>query len=140
MKPFIQIFFALSLFLISCSGDCDLGYEGPDCLTEVRTKFIGLWTANDYECDLGNSTSVFAFEFSPGAVINTVEVTTPNTPDLTLTATVDGSTITIVPEEVVFGIAVTYGGQGTIVGNELNLIITRTTDSLVTTCTGTYIK
>ncbi len=140
MKLYLQLILALTLCLFSCSGDCDLGYEGDGCNTEVRQKFLGAWTSADYNCDLGNSETTKTYEIVSGTVINEVEITTPTTPDLILKGTVLGTSLTIAPQDFVFGVDVTYSGQGTIVGDSLNLEILQDSDGLVRTCTGTYSK
>ncbi|HLU17807.1 MAG TPA: hypothetical protein VKZ76_07145 [Edaphocola sp.] len=40
-----------AMTFVSCTDDteCEVGYEGKDCNTEVRQKFIGNWTAQDTE-------------------------------------------------------------------------------------------
>lgn len=140
MKPYLQLLLALSICLFSCSGDCDLGYEGDGCTTEVRQKFIGSWTSTDYSCDLGNSEATKTYEIVPSLVINEVEITTPTTPDLLLKGTVLGTALTIAPQDFTFGIPVTYSGSGTIVGDSLSLEIAQDSDGLVRTCSGTYGK
>lgn len=37
-----------TLFVVSsCTKTCDEGYEGTDCKTEIRAKYIGQWKGND---------------------------------------------------------------------------------------------
>lgn len=47
-KPFLMAATVASLFFVSsCTKTCDEGYEGTDCKTEIRAKFIGQWKGND---------------------------------------------------------------------------------------------
>lgn len=39
----------------SCTKTCDLGYEGDNCKTEVRTKYLGNFNGTE-SCTSGNST------------------------------------------------------------------------------------
>ena len=34
---------------------CDFWYEGPQCETEIREKFLGTWTGYDYKCAWGDT-------------------------------------------------------------------------------------
>ncbi|MFT4534254.1 MAG: hypothetical protein ACJA1A_002191 [Saprospiraceae bacterium] len=55
----ILLFF---LILTSCSDTiCDEGYEGENCETETRTKFIGKWIANDWSCNASTGEIIVDF-------------------------------------------------------------------------------
>lgn len=36
-----------TMIVSSCTETCDPGFEGKKCDTEMRTKFLGSWTASD---------------------------------------------------------------------------------------------
>lgn len=49
MKKIVSFFAAAALVATmmttsSCSKTCEAGYEGSDCKTEVRAKYLGNWT------------------------------------------------------------------------------------------------
>ena len=77
---FFSVFGFLSLFfllMVSCSEEaeppqppcgpngipiqgtddcfCDFWYEGPQCETEIREKFIGTWVGHNYSCAWGDT-------------------------------------------------------------------------------------
>ncbi|MBK7147848.1 MAG: hypothetical protein IPH78_03265 [Bacteroidetes bacterium] len=60
MKKVFRTFVAIALVgtiagVNSCTKTCDLGYEGDDCKTEVRTKYLGAFNGTE-SCTTGNST------------------------------------------------------------------------------------
>jgi hypothetical protein len=50
---------------------CEEGYEGTSCETELREKFLGDWIANDYGCS-GLSGATIEFSLIKGATINDI--------------------------------------------------------------------
>lgn len=38
--------------LVSCNKDCEIGYEGSNCKTLSRDKFVGTWNGNE-TCTIG---------------------------------------------------------------------------------------
>ncbi len=69
----------------SCTKTCDPGFEGTDCKTEVRAKFLGNYAASDspgsltYSVVIGNGTSlsdvVISSSFSDNYFVNSVKAT-----------------------------------------------------------------
>ena len=56
-RPFLIVAVAASLFAVSsCTKTCDDGFEGDNCKTEVRAKYLG--TYNGTETCSGGSSSV----------------------------------------------------------------------------------
>lgn len=60
MKKVFSTFVAIALMgavasINSCTKTCDLGYEGSDCKTEVRAKYLGAFNGTE-ACTSGNST------------------------------------------------------------------------------------
>ena len=52
MKKIVTLFAAAALVATlmttsSCTKTCDAGYEGSDCKTQVRTKFVNTYTATE---------------------------------------------------------------------------------------------
>lgn len=59
MKKVFKSFIAIALVgtiatVNSCTKTCDLGYEGDDCKTEVRTKYLGAFNGTE-SCTTGSS-------------------------------------------------------------------------------------
>lgn len=69
------------------SADCELGYEGKNCATEMRDKFVKSWSASDltgstpvvYTAPIVKGTSInaviignFSGDFFSGATINAI--------------------------------------------------------------------
>ena len=54
MKKLVSFFAATALVAAmmttsSCTKTCDAGYEGSDCKTLVRAKYLGTWTINGHD-------------------------------------------------------------------------------------------
>src|SRR5215217_1585631 len=78
--------------------NCATGYEGTDCATESRVKFIGTWTASD-DCNT-SGTGSYIVTVSNGTAINEVKIT--NFWDVfanPVVATVNDNIITIANQE-----------------------------------------
>lgn len=134
LRSFFYLLFALLIF--SCSepcddvncGDngtcleglciCDDGYEGINCETELRAKFVGLWKSTDYNCGGLNNLDV-DWEVTRGTGINDFNVTlfAGTTSETQLNATYSGNIITMPLAD--FG--TTYQGTLELVGNTLVL-------------------
>jgi hypothetical protein len=59
MKKVFKTFIAIALVgsiagINSCTKTCDLGFEGDDCKTEVRAKYLGALNGNE-ACDSGDA-------------------------------------------------------------------------------------
>ncbi len=106
---------------------CETGFEGADCSTETRTKFIGTYTVTE-DCSLSASTS-YVVSIIPGT--NTSEVLISNVWDAfvaPVTATVNGNTISIATQEPDAD-GFTVQGSGTINGNIITMNYTVTDGS-----------
>jgi hypothetical protein len=62
MKKLFRTFIAVAVIgsiatLASCTKTCDEGYEGDDCKTEIRAKFLGSWKGNDL-CTTGTYSDI----------------------------------------------------------------------------------
>ena len=59
------------LVLTSCSETiCDEGYEGENCETESRAKFIGSWIAHDWSCNSAAGGITVDFVLIAGPTVN----------------------------------------------------------------------
>ncbi len=126
---------------ISGTCDCATGYEGTDCSTESRTKFLGTWTANDGCSSSGNSSYIVTI--SNGATVTDLNIT--NFWDAftnSVKATVTGNTINIAsqePDNDNFFVS----GQGSITGNTITWSYTidgSAAGSGVDVCTSSWTK
>lgn len=100
---------------------CDDGYEGTDCDTEERAKFVGTYVASGtITCPVtGNGT----FSAETVTVANSATSVTKITIDFAgvlLTATVNGTGVTV-DQATIDGL--TYTGSGSINGNTLSLTL-----------------
>ena len=131
-----------------CACDCDAGYEGDDCTTLTRSKFVGTWGVSE-DCSLSN----------PAAYTVTITADASNNDKILIdglwqlfnnpvVATVDGNELTIASQEP-DGDDFFINGSGTIVVNGAVSTITATynvedrTGTTTTTdvCTGsTWVK
>ena len=70
-KPFLMAATVASIFFVSsCTKTCDEGYEGDDCKTEIRAKFIGQWKGNDV-CTSGTYNNItITLANGSGSVMN----------------------------------------------------------------------
>jgi hypothetical protein len=120
-----------ALTMTSCTKDetlvCDIGYEGSDCKTEVRSKFIKTWNAEDvppsgskllYTCPVATSTSsVVSVIISKSFADNYFENN--------LNATISGTTITISPQ-IPDGDGYKVEGTGTLANGKIQWTYTIT--------------
>lgn len=117
-------------------GDCvcDAGYEGTDCDTESRAKFIGTYNVTE-ACTSGNYTySISATTSATG--ITSIIISNFGDYGVNVTGTVSGSNLTIANQTVGGG---TFSGSGQISGNILtityNVTAGTSTDDCTMTCT-----
>jgi hypothetical protein len=118
-RPFLMIASVATLFTVnSCTKTCDEGYEGNNCKTEIRAKYIGNWTATD-DCVKNPNTN----NPVPYTVINKnasdvkkFEITNVANAGVTVVATVNTSTtFNIAKQTVKVGtVDVEVSGSGTI--------------------------
>ena len=118
--------------------DCDAGYEGTDCGTQMRTKFIATYSVTE-ACTSGSYTYVMSMASSASGV-NKVVINNFADLGITATGTVNGKTLTIDNGTAdVQGVTVSYQGSGQINGNILTLTYTYSgsfgSDSCTSTCT-----
>lgn len=73
---------------------CDLGYEGEDCKTEVRAKFIDYWHSENYGCN-GLNGAILNFRIEPGAGITDVKIFFQSGSEVLIHGIVDKHVITI---------------------------------------------
>ena len=100
----------LSFSITSCNKSCDTGYEGSDCKTETRAKFLGSFVGNE-ECIVGNDT--YTVTITKSAVNPEVKVILSNVYNqaFTATASVDVYSLTIDNQIVATGITVSGAGS-----------------------------
>lgn len=133
------------------SGDCvcATGYEGNNCETETRTRFVGTWNASD----LLNGTSttlVYTVAIAPGSNINSVIISKAFSEDFfnnNLTATVansltGGTTITIPDQRPDANGDFRVTGSGTFTNGRITWTYTLTeiSSGRTQTYTGTWAK
>ncbi|MEN9347482.1 MAG: hypothetical protein RLZZ77_993 [Bacteroidota bacterium] len=118
--------------------DCDAGFEGTDCGTQMRTKFIASYAVSE-ACTSGNYTYDMTISTSATSA-SSVIIDNFGGVGISATGTVNGKTLTI-PNATsdVGGVSVTYQGSGQINGNILtmsySLTYNGTTDPCTSTCT-----
>ncbi|MCC6187379.1 MAG: hypothetical protein IT256_09525 [Chitinophagaceae bacterium] len=104
LGAFLTVSALSTVTMTSCNKEetlvCDTGYEGSDCKTEVRAKYIKTWNAEDvtpsgskllYSCPIASSTGsvtsvIISKSFGDGIFDNNIN------------ATISGTTITISPQ------------------------------------------
>lgn len=118
--------------------ECDAGYEGLDCGTQMRTKMLGTYSVTEV-CTSGQATYDMSISTSAYGVD---KVIISNFAGLGITAngTVHDKSITVTPGTAdVQGTLMAYEGTGQISGNVLTLDYTVVggvvDDSCVATCT-----
>lgn len=128
---------ALAFSTTSCTKTCDAGYEGTDCKTETRAKFLGAFSGTE-QCTVGNDQYTVTVTNSSTDVVKVVLSNVYNQA-FTATATVDGSTLTITSQPV--GTSGSVSGSGTLSGDAktltLNYSISNGTTSNACVFTGT---
>ena len=128
--------------LSSCSKDdevCPVGYEGSDCKTLSRTKFIGNWTGTDicgsgqYDIDLSVGTSSVS---EVTALVNNAGGFGTN---VTITGTVTGTNSLQFTNQNVGG-GRTLSGTMTFTTNKMSFAYSVTGTSGTDNCNGSYDK
>lgn len=129
LSTFLTVSALGTITMTSCNKDetCDAGYEGKDCKTEVRAKFIKTWNAEDtppsgskllYSCPIVSSSSsissvIISKSFADATFENNIN------------ATVSGTTITISPQ-VPDGDGFKVEGTGTLTNGKIQWTYTIT--------------
>ena len=119
---------------------CDLGFEGTDCKTEIRSKFYGTYaveqncsgssTTVNYNCLISGVTgNINQIKFSDFGNLSTLGATDE------FIATIDGNSFVII-EKTFSGL--TINGSGNISNNVINVTIEYTGTNF--SCTDTYTR
>jgi hypothetical protein len=133
MKKIIGTFMTIAVFTAlisttSCKKECDAGYEGDNCKTEVRAKYLGNYTAS--ETKNGGA----AYTYSGSILTSSASVTEifinriPNGTgffNTNVKATVNGNAISI-PDQAPDGDEYHITGTGALSGSTLTLTYTVT--------------
>lgn len=111
--------------LTSCGDDtttCPVGYEGKNCDTEMRTKFVRTWSATDKSA--GGTDIVYTCNIVEGSAINSVIISNTFSDDFfgsPINATVDGNTIKIANQKPDGSFALySVEGTGTYSGSQIS--------------------
>jgi hypothetical protein len=83
----------------SCSCVCDSGYEGTDCATLSRAKFIGTYTVSDACSASGSANYTVTIAASSTDETRVLIGNFWNSYAANVTATVDGNTLTIANQD-----------------------------------------
>ncbi len=142
MKKIFKTFVAITTiaavsFISSCTKTCDPGYEGSDCKTETRAKFVGQYQGPE-TCTVGTDNYTLTVAKSSTDVLK-ITFTNVYNQAYTAIATVDGSSFTVESQTVASG--VTVSGTGTLSGTTLTFTYTITTAGAASnTCTFSGVK
>lgn len=133
---------AASFTMTSCGDDvtsCPVGYEGKNCDTEMREKFLGNWNAD--ETDDQNERYIYTATIARGSSVNTVSI--KNISDgvfneKLVNGTVEGNTIKVDNQKPNgTGSDFAIEGEATFSGDQLSwkyyLIQTSTGDDIIYT-------
>lgn len=122
---------------IDCGGvcsacPCPYGYEGTNCTTEVRSKFLGQFQGPE-TCTVGNDNYILTITIS-SADIGKVIFSNVYNQAFNAIASVSGTSFTVASQTVATN--VTVSGTGTISGNTLTFTyIIATSGGTNNTCT-----
>lgn len=130
MKKLFKTFAAVALigsisFLSSCDKVCDEGYEGDDCKTQIRTKFLGAYNTVNEVCTSGGPSS-FGIAVTAGTNILEINLSNLYGAGLNTKATVnEARTVTIASQTFGSG-QISGSGSLSADGNTLTLSYTVT--------------
>jgi hypothetical protein len=141
MKKLFRTFIAVAVIgsiatLASCTKTCDEGYEGDDCKTEIRAKFLGAWQGQE-TCTVGTDSYTLTITSSGSNILNVVLNNVYNDA-IVATASTDGTTFTVANQNV--GGSTTVQGTGTVTGNSISFQYTLADGANSNTCTFTGTK
>jgi len=122
-------------------GDCvcDTGYEGVNCATEERAKFIAAYSVSE-SCTSGNY-SYNITSATSATNVSTIVISNFGDYGVSVTATVAGSSLTIANQSVtISGAAASFSGSGQLSGNILTITYTIAVGTDSDTCTMTCTK
>ena len=117
---------------------CATGYEGTNCETEIRAKFLGSYNVSE-SCQSGNYTFSMSVTSSSTGVSNII-INNFYGIGISVSATINGNSVTI-PNQTINdqGLALTISGSGQLSGNILtltyNISAGADSDSCTATCT-----
>lgn len=106
----------------SCSKDdsgCAVGYEGSDCKTLSRDKFVGIYVGTE-QCSSGNDN----YNITIGANSDQIKLTMTNLYNQNLTAIgtmTSTTTFSFNGNQTVGGVNVTFSGNGSLNANQLTV-------------------
>ncbi|HRN94579.1 MAG: hypothetical protein M9931_05525 [Chitinophagales bacterium] len=130
-RPFLMVATVATLFVVSsCTKTCDEGYEGTDCKTLIREKFIGQFKGPE-TCTIGNDNYTVTVTGASSDLLSIV-INNAYNQNFTVTGKVDGSSLTVA-EQSVGSVGSKLSGSGSISGDGKTLTFTYT----VTPATGT---
>lgn len=124
---------------------CNTGYEGDDCATEMRTKFVGTYKYNESastSCGVTDwpvtiSTSSTAID---KIIINGFGAYGCSGVNINVDATVSGSNVTVIAGSFCSGGVEIKSGSGSFSNGVLTVNYTANTGSGDFSCSGTYTK
>ena len=130
-----------AITLVSCKKDCEIGYEGSDCKTLSREKFMGSWQGQDI-CNSG--TYNYTLQVSPsGTNAVTAIVSNPGGfgTAVTISGTVTSSNTVSFTNQDVGGLRTLSGTMTHNGGNNMsfNYTVTPSVGSS-DACSGTFTK
>ena len=119
-KPFLMAATVASLFFVnSCTKVCDPGFEGSDCKTEIRSKYVGTYTASGTDNQGGTYTNWTVILSNSSTNVLGIIINLQNA-SISLNATIadEGGSYTIASQNVG---GFTYTGTGTLTSNAMTL-------------------
>lgn len=127
----------------NCNCDCDAGYEGDDCTTLSRTKFVGTYTVADACSESGAGTYTVTITASSTEVDKVLISNFWGAYSNNVIATVDGNTLTIANQDPDSdGYPVSGTGTYSATNNTItvNYTVTETASGDTDVCQATYTK
>lgn len=114
------------------SCECATGYEGTNCETAIRTKFIGTYRGSE-QCTVGSDN--YDIEVVAGSGILNIKINNTYNQNFTSIATVSGSSFTVESQTVAAG--VTLSGNGSVSGDNITFTYTISDGGVSNSCTFT---
>jgi hypothetical protein len=119
---------------------CATGYQGTNCETEVRAKFIAVYNAQESSTVWGNSNFEIVISSSANDVSKVI-ISNFYASNATVVATVSGNSMTIANQTVNSSLgSITVSGSGQLSGNILTLTYTVSQGSVSDPCTAICTK
>ncbi|MCB0761988.1 MAG: hypothetical protein KDC12_10740 [Flavobacteriales bacterium] len=120
--------------------DCETGYEGDECSTQMRSKFLGTFTGTE-SCSVSGNFPITWNINTSGTAVNKVIINNLYADGTAVSGTVSGTSITIpVQTATAQGFSFTVDGSGQISGNILTVTYTVSASGASETCTATITK